>query len=81
MKITSQYSSLKIGSTTDLVGVLTQLWPTLLGAGAAVIICVADEKNKYYFLIKTESDQLADKGVSTQCMVTKHYNRHKTNIF
>ncbi|KAH9806843.1 ribonuclease H-like domain-containing protein [Melampsora americana] len=42
------------------------------GSGPQIIICVTEEKSQYYSMIKTESDQLADKGVTTQCMITKH---------
>lgn len=44
----------------------------IFGSDPQVIICVTEDKSQFYHIIKHEGDQLADKGVTTQCMVAKH---------
>ncbi|EGG04902.1 uncharacterized protein MELLADRAFT_88455 [Melampsora larici-populina 98AG31] len=47
----------------------------IFGSDPQIIICVTDDKSQYYHIIKHEGDQLADKGVTTQCMVAKHLQK------
>ncbi|KAI8442863.1 ribonuclease H-like domain-containing protein [Phakopsora pachyrhizi] len=37
-----------------------------------LLLCITEERSNLYSIIKSEGDNLSDKGVTTQCMAAKH---------
>ncbi|KAH9819612.1 hypothetical protein DFH28DRAFT_924952 [Melampsora americana] len=50
------------------------------GSGPQIIICVTEEKSQYYSMTKTEIHQIAERGVTTQCMIYDPTVHHKGSV-